>query len=157
MSCFCCYTCSDVDVPRLNFAERVLRDALVSLRVHLLVVVGSPERRQHEIAIGQHLKQWQLEISLKTAKLVPSTNVSTVEPSDVTLWSDEHSSHRCFRQTAWLLLSVLQLTGAISLPTSWLCHFLYALLWTSEKKLISAVVRHHRIFCCPSTDLEKSP
>ena len=62
MSCLCGYTCSDVDVPRLDLAERVLRDALVGLRVHLLVVVGSPERRQHQIPVGQHLKQWILKI-----------------------------------------------------------------------------------------------
>ena len=59
----------------------------------------------------------------------------------VNLSSDEHLSHRCSRL-------LLQLTDAISFPTSWLCHFLYA----SEKKLIREVHRHHRIFCGPSTD-----
>ena len=79
MSFLLCYTCSDVDIPRLDLAERVLRDALVGLRVHLLVVIGSPERRQHQIAIWQHLKQLKLVITLETAKLVPSTNGLTVE------------------------------------------------------------------------------
>ena len=68
MSCLWRYTCSDVNIPRLDLAERVFRDALVGLRVHLLVVVGSPKRRQHQIAIWQHLKQWKRNITWEIGK-----------------------------------------------------------------------------------------
>ncbi len=49
-------TCSNVDVPGLDLAEGVLRDALVRLRVDLLAVVGGAERRQDQVAVGKNLE-----------------------------------------------------------------------------------------------------
>ena len=45
-----------MDIPGLDLAEGVLRDALVGLGVHLLVVVLRAERGQHQVTVRQNLE-----------------------------------------------------------------------------------------------------
>ena len=49
-------TCSHVDIPGLDPAELVLRDAAVGLRVNLLLVVACTEGGQDQVSIVHNLQ-----------------------------------------------------------------------------------------------------
>ncbi len=58
------YTCSDVNVARLNFSEFVFGDASVGLGVNRLVVILGTKRRQNQVPVRKNL-QYDRNILIK--------------------------------------------------------------------------------------------